>query len=105
MGATVYREMRFAYQECLDCGSVYVEPMPDAETLAQMYGDDYGQFISLEEAHSGGEGTGNAWMRLERVHPRVRECREICGHRIAGIGPDVEDGSRLSHQQPSLIVE
>ncbi len=64
MGATVYRDTRFEYQECLDCASVYVSPMPDRETLAQMYGDDYGQFISLEEAHSGGEGTDNVLQHL-----------------------------------------
>jgi SAM-dependent methyltransferase len=57
MGATVYRGKRFEYQQCLDCDSAFVLPMPDRETLEQMYGDDYGQFISLDEAHSGGEGS------------------------------------------------
>jgi SAM-dependent methyltransferase len=31
--------------------------MPDVEDLAQMYGDEYAQFLSLEETHSGGDGT------------------------------------------------
>jgi SAM-dependent methyltransferase len=67
MGATVYRGTRFEYQECEECGSAFVAPMPDGETLGQMYGDDYGQFISLEEAHSGGEGTERVLRELQKV--------------------------------------
>jgi SAM-dependent methyltransferase len=69
MGATVYRGTRFEYQECLGCRSVYVSPMPDRQTLEQMYGDDYGQFISLEEAHSGGEGSENVLSELRSLEP------------------------------------
>lgn len=39
--ATVYRERKFTYLECLSCKSLYCEPMPDVETLSLMYGVDY----------------------------------------------------------------
>lgn len=67
MGSTIYHGSRFEYQECLDCRSMYVSPMPDRETLEQMYGDDYGQFISLEETHSGGEGTSRVLDELRKI--------------------------------------
>ena len=42
VGSTYYLRRAFSYFECLSCGSLYCDPMPDAETLAQMYGPDYG---------------------------------------------------------------
>jgi len=41
VGSTFYREREFKYLECVSCASLYCEPMPDAETLALMYGVDY----------------------------------------------------------------
>jgi SAM-dependent methyltransferase len=41
VGSTFYRGREFPYVECLACGSLYCDPMPDAETLSQMYGPDY----------------------------------------------------------------
>ncbi|MGB7925640.1 MAG: class I SAM-dependent methyltransferase [Pyrinomonadaceae bacterium] len=41
VGSTFYRGREFAYVECLSCRSFYCDPMPDTETLAQMYGPDY----------------------------------------------------------------
>ncbi len=37
----VYRGQEFPYVECESCGSLYCSRMPDAETLAQMYGPEY----------------------------------------------------------------
>jgi SAM-dependent methyltransferase len=41
VGSTFYRGREFPYVECLRCGSLYCDPMPDAETLSQMYGPEY----------------------------------------------------------------
>jgi SAM-dependent methyltransferase len=41
VGATTHGGRTFTYVECLSCRSLYCDPMPDAETLARMYGPDY----------------------------------------------------------------
>ena len=46
LGATVYKGREFPYVECLACSSLYCEPMPDAEALAQMYGPSYAMSFS-----------------------------------------------------------
>lgn len=48
MGATEYAERRFEYRECRKCGSLFCEPMPDAATLARMYGLEYATNFSHE---------------------------------------------------------
>ena len=69
MGATVYDGGRYEYQQCGECGSMFVSPMPDDKTLARMYGEDYAQFISVEEAHSGNEGTSQVLDELGKRAP------------------------------------
>jgi SAM-dependent methyltransferase len=56
LGATRYREKKYDYLQCAECYSMYCSPMPDEETLALMYGEDYQQFLSVETCHSGDEG-------------------------------------------------
>lgn len=56
LGATRYREKKYDYLQCAECDSLYCSPMPDEETLALMYGDDYQQFLSVESTHSGDDG-------------------------------------------------
>ncbi|HYP49948.1 MAG TPA: methyltransferase domain-containing protein [Pyrinomonadaceae bacterium] len=56
LGATLYREKKYNYLQCAECDSLYCSPMPDEETLALMYGDDYQQFLSVESCHSGDDG-------------------------------------------------
>jgi SAM-dependent methyltransferase len=41
LGSTFYQDKEYPYVECLSCGSLYCEPMPDYETLTRMYGLDY----------------------------------------------------------------
>ena len=43
LGSTWYRGREFPYVACRACGTLYCAPMPDAATLAQMYGADYTQ--------------------------------------------------------------
>ena len=43
VGVTVYHEEEFGYVRCRSCGTHYCQPMPDAATLARMYGPDYGK--------------------------------------------------------------
>lgn len=40
-GSTCYRGKEYFYRACLDCGSIYCDPMPDDVALAAMYGPDY----------------------------------------------------------------
>lgn len=42
LGSTIYAGKVFTYLECVDCGSLFCDPMPDAETLGLMYGASYG---------------------------------------------------------------
>jgi SAM-dependent methyltransferase len=48
LGSTLYRGKEYFYQDCLGCGSIYCDPMPDAEALAQMYGPAYGSAFQDE---------------------------------------------------------
>ncbi|HEX8707884.1 MAG TPA: methyltransferase domain-containing protein [Pyrinomonadaceae bacterium] len=41
LGSVLYEGREFPFVECLHCGTLYCEPMPDAEVLARMYGPDY----------------------------------------------------------------
>src|SRR5205085_1308835 len=43
LGTTYYRGREFPYVACAACGTLYCAPMPDASTLAEMYGPDYTQ--------------------------------------------------------------
>ena len=48
IGSIFYRGKEFTYVECLFCNSLYCDPMPDGETLGQMYGADYGASFTAE---------------------------------------------------------
>jgi len=63
VGSTRYRGREYEYRRCLRCGSLYAHPMPDAETLALMYGLDYDRFLSAEGSMSG-ESEIIRWLRL-----------------------------------------
>lgn len=43
LGTTHYNGREFPYAACVDCGTLYCAPMPDAAVLAEMYGLDYTQ--------------------------------------------------------------
>ena len=43
LGSTFYRGRQFDYIQCHCCGTLYCDPMPDHETLAQMYGLGYSE--------------------------------------------------------------
>ena len=43
LGTTYYHGHAFPYAACRACGTLYCAPMPDAATLAEMYGPDYTQ--------------------------------------------------------------
>src|SRR5829696_2158722 len=50
LGSTFYRGREFAYIECASCATLYCDPMPDAETLAQMYGPEYETAVAADAA-------------------------------------------------------
>lgn len=48
VGSTRYRGREFSYVECVNCKSLYCASMPDAQTLAQMYGPEYESCFASE---------------------------------------------------------
>jgi SAM-dependent methyltransferase len=50
LGSTYYRGRQFDYVECRSCGTMYCDPMPNDETLAQMYGIGYSEAFQ-EDPH------------------------------------------------------
>lgn len=61
----MYQGKKYQYVQCGDCSSIYTDPMPDEAALASMYGADYEQFLTVEEAHSGRQGTERVLKRLK----------------------------------------
>ena len=53
IGSTFYQGKEFTYAECLYCGSLYCDPMPDGEALSQMYGADYQSSFVVEASDDG----------------------------------------------------
>src|SRR4030095_14733467 len=53
IGSTFYQGKEFTYVECLSCGSLYCDPMPDGEALSQMYGADYQSSFVVEASDDG----------------------------------------------------
>ncbi len=43
LGSVSYRGRAFPYSQCVACGTLYCDPMPDEGVLAEMYGVDYGR--------------------------------------------------------------
>src|SRR4051794_14650376 len=41
LGETVFLARRYAYRECVGCGSLFCDPMPDHAALTAMYTEDY----------------------------------------------------------------
>jgi SAM-dependent methyltransferase len=63
-GSIFYHEREFSYLECLSCHSLYCDPMPDDETLAQMYGPNYLVTVSASGAEEPQEAsTVVEWLK------------------------------------------
>src|ERR1017187_9024632 len=48
LGSTCYRDRQFDYVQCGSCGTIYCDPMPDDETVAQMYGMGYSESFKVD---------------------------------------------------------
>jgi SAM-dependent methyltransferase len=48
LGATSYRGSRFDYVQCRSCDTIFCDPMPSDETLAQMYGMGYSESFIVD---------------------------------------------------------
>jgi SAM-dependent methyltransferase len=48
LGATAFQGREFLFVECLNCGSLYCDPMPDETTLAAMYGKGYAEAFTCD---------------------------------------------------------
>ena len=67
LGSTFYGGREFRYVECLECRSLYCDPMPDEETLARMYGPEYGELFAGHENMGGAEDATRVMGWLRRV--------------------------------------
>lgn len=50
LGPTFYRGAKFTYVECLQCGSLFCDPMPGHDTLAAIYGPAYRSDVGAVDA-------------------------------------------------------
>lgn len=48
LGTTVYHGREFPYSECTGCRSLYCDPMPDDQTLREMYGPGYAMSFAAD---------------------------------------------------------
>jgi len=48
LGITRYHGKEFPYSECTRCRSLYCDPMPDDQTLAEMYGPGYAMSFAAD---------------------------------------------------------
>jgi SAM-dependent methyltransferase len=78
IGSTFYRGREFTYSECLFCNSSYCDPMPDGETLSQMYGADY-QNSFVAEAPDEGSREGRRIIDLLKKMERGMFVDYGCG--------------------------
>lgn len=67
VGRTAYRGKTFTYVECLSCGSLYCDPMPDAEDLQEMYSSNYAEMFHGGENMGGAYGVAEVlkWLRQQ----------------------------------------
>jgi SAM-dependent methyltransferase len=77
-GSTFYRGREFTYSECLFCSSSYCDPMPDGETLSQMYGADY-QNSFVADAPDEGSREGRQMIDLLKKMERGMFVDYGCG--------------------------
>jgi len=115
VGRTVYRAKVFAYRECVRYGSMYVSPMPDADDLGQMYGEDYTQFLDVETAHSGNDGSQRVLHHLAGLNPGnfldygcgagflLRAVSEL-GWQCFGVDFDRSNTTRIREKQEIQVV-
>ncbi len=46
--STSYHDSQFDYVQCRSCGTIFCDPMPSDETLAQMYGTGYTESFTVD---------------------------------------------------------
>ena len=86
LGAGRFADFSFEYRACVACGSLFVDPMPDARLLDQMYAPGY-----LEE-HYGGQLEGEAQsekseeLGKELDETAARIARRKPGGRLLDVG-------------------
>lgn len=115
LGATTYREKRYDFRDCLDCGSIYVSPMPDEKALTQMYGVEYHEFLSIVGSHGGSSGIQDVIEHLSSLPhglfidyacgagALLREVANI-GWEVIGVEFDSETAAKFGSEQGVSIV-
>lgn len=69
LGSTSFNQRIFSYLECEACGSLFCDPMPDAEVLQQMYGQDYSNAADAAPEHHLTAESSRVVAWLERRQP------------------------------------
>ena len=66
-GSTFYRGQELPYVECLECGSLFCDPMPDEQMLAQMYGPEYQAIFQKDDDIGDGREVRGIFRWLDRL--------------------------------------
>lgn len=53
LGTAAYDGAKYDYIECRDCRSVYLSPMPSADAMMKMFGEEYQHFHHAGVSHGG----------------------------------------------------
>ena len=67
LGSIVFLGREFTYVECLGCGSLYCDTMPDETTLAAMYGEGYLKAFTHDPGVDDPKEPGRVMAWLERL--------------------------------------
>jgi 2-polyprenyl-3-methyl-5-hydroxy-6-metoxy-1,4-benzoquinol methylase len=78
-----YRDLGSEYRRCSGCGTVYLSPMPDAETLHAMYSSDY--LSEHYQTELGGDDR-DPELAAERATVLERIAKERPGARVLDVG-------------------
>lgn len=78
LGATRYDGRRYQYRQCRACASIFCEPMPDAATLARMYGTSYAHDVRAVDGVGDAKEPGRVVEWLGRT-PRGTFVELGCG--------------------------
>jgi SAM-dependent methyltransferase len=84
--ANHYAGLHFRYFGCVDCGTRYIDPAPDAETLARLYAPDsyHAQFYD-DGGHADYAGTAGRLAKHLGAGARVLDYGCGAGHLIAAL--------------------
>ena len=67
LGTAIYNGKEFPYVECLHCKSLFCDPMPDEQTLSEMYGPSYAMSFAPDPMVDDPKEPQRVLQQLERL--------------------------------------